>query len=73
MQTHGVSEIMIGRLLLRVYQSWVTPELRLLLMGLKRFTRLDSDIMFPGHGMTYYYRPRRQVEKALNEALIQWR
>lgn len=43
------------------------------LESLKRFARLDSDIMFPGHGMTYFYKPRRRVEQAFNEALVQWR
>jgi metallo-beta-lactamase class B len=43
------------------------------LESLKRFARLDSDIMFPGHGMTYFYKPKRRVEQALNEALVQWR
>lgn len=43
------------------------------LESLKRFSRFDSDIMLPGHGMIYFHKPRRRVEEAFNEALIQWR
>ena len=43
------------------------------LESLKRFARVDSDIMLPGHGTVYFHKPRRRVEQALNEALIQWR
>jgi len=46
---------------------------KIYLESLKRFAKLDSDIMFPGHGMTYFYKPKRRVEQVLNEALIQWR
>lgn len=41
--------------------------------SLRRFAKLDSDIMLPGHGMVYFHKPRRRVEEALNEALMQWR
>lgn len=41
--------------------------------SLKRFARFDSDIMLPGHGMIYMHKPRRRVEQAFNEALVQWR
>ena len=43
------------------------------LESLKRFARFDSDMMLPGHGMIYFHEPRRRVEQALNEALVQWR
>lgn len=41
--------------------------------SLKRFARLDFDVMLSGHGMSHFYKPRRRVEQVLNEALIQWR
>ena len=41
--------------------------------SLKRFAKVDSDIMLPGHGMVYFHNPRRRVESVLNEALMQWR
>jgi metallo-beta-lactamase class B len=43
------------------------------LESLKQFSRFDSDIMLPGHGMVYFCKPRQRVEQALNEALTQWR
>jgi len=41
--------------------------------SLKRFAKVDSDIMLPGHGLIYFHKPRRRVEQVLNSALIQWR
>ncbi|NLV43843.1 MAG: MBL fold metallo-hydrolase [Candidatus Hydrogenedentes bacterium] len=41
--------------------------------SLKRFARMDFDVMLSGHGMSHFYKPRRRVEQVLNEALIQWR
>ncbi len=41
--------------------------------SLKRFARMDFDVMLSGHGMSYFHKPRRRVEEVLNEALIQWR
>lgn len=41
--------------------------------SLKKFCKFDSDIMLPGHGMIYFHKPRRRVEQAFNEALVQWR
>ncbi|MCC5928829.1 MAG: MBL fold metallo-hydrolase [Cyclobacteriaceae bacterium] len=41
--------------------------------SLQKFAREDTDIMLPGHGMIYFYKPRRRVEEALNSALMQWR
>jgi len=46
---------------------------KIYLETLKRFAKFDSDIMLPGHGMIYFHKPRRRVEEALNQALIQWR
>ncbi len=41
--------------------------------SLRRFAKVDSDVMLPGHGMIYFHKPKRRVEEALNEALMQWR
>lgn len=41
--------------------------------SLRKFAKVDSDIMLPGHGLIYFHEPRRRVESVLNEALIQWR
>jgi metallo-beta-lactamase class B len=41
--------------------------------SLRRFARIDTDVMLPGHGMSYFHQPRRRVEDALNAALMQWR
>ncbi|HOT50074.1 MAG TPA: MBL fold metallo-hydrolase [Candidatus Hydrogenedentes bacterium] len=41
--------------------------------SLRRFARVDTDIMLAGHGLCYFHQPRRRVEQALNSALIQWR
>lgn len=41
--------------------------------SLRRFARVDTDIMLPGHGLIYFHQPRRRVENALNAALMQWR
>ena len=41
--------------------------------SLRRFARLDPDIMLPGHGLIYFHKPQWRVEEALNSALIQWR
>lgn len=43
------------------------------LESLKRFAKIDTDLMLPGHGLIYFHQPRRRVEAVLNEALIQWR
>lgn len=43
------------------------------LESLKRFAKVDSDIMLPGHGLIYFHMPRRRVEEALNVALMEWR
>lgn len=41
--------------------------------SLLRFSKIDTDIMLPGHGMIYFHKPRIRVEEALNAALIEWR
>ena len=41
--------------------------------SLLRFSKVDTDVMLPGHGMSYFYKPRRRVEEALNAALMLWR
>lgn len=43
------------------------------LESLLKFSRMDFDIMLPGHGLIYFDHPRRRVEECLNQALIQWR
>ncbi len=46
---------------------------KIYLQSLIRFARIDTDLMLPGHGMIYFHKPRRRVEEALNNALIEWR
>ncbi|HCN83421.1 MAG TPA: hypothetical protein DIT07_07325 [Sphingobacteriaceae bacterium] len=41
--------------------------------SLRKFAKVDMDIMLPGHGMIYFHKPRHKVEEALNSALMQWR
>lgn len=41
--------------------------------SLRRFAKVDTDVMIPGHGMIYFHKPRRRVEFVLNSALMQWR
>lgn len=43
------------------------------LKSLEKFSKIDTDVMLPGHGMIYFHKPRRRVEEAFNEALCQWR
>ena len=43
------------------------------LESLQRFSKIDTDIMLPGHGLVYFHKPRRRVEEAFNLALIEWR
>ncbi len=40
---------------------------------LKRFARIDFDVMLPGHGLIYFHQPRRRIEQVLNQALMLWR
>jgi glyoxylase-like metal-dependent hydrolase (beta-lactamase superfamily II) len=41
--------------------------------SLRKFARVDMDVMVPGHGMIYYHKPRHRIEEVLNAALMQWR
>jgi glyoxylase-like metal-dependent hydrolase (beta-lactamase superfamily II) len=41
--------------------------------SLLRFSKLDTDIMLPGHGLIYFHKPRRRVEEVLGQALSLWR
>lgn len=41
--------------------------------SLRKFAKIDTDIMLPGHGMIYFHKPRRRVEDVLNAALMEWR
>lgn len=43
------------------------------IQSLRRFSKEDTDIMLPGHGLIYFHKPRIRVEEALNAALMQWR
>ncbi|NQU54750.1 MAG: hypothetical protein HQ522_19685 [Bacteroidetes bacterium] len=40
---------------------------------LRKFAKVDMDIMLPGHGLIYFHKPKWRVEEALNSALIEWR
>ena len=41
--------------------------------SLRRFAKIDTDIMLPGHGLIYFHEPKRRVEESLNVALMEWR
>lgn len=41
--------------------------------SLRKFAKIDTDIMLPGHGMIYFHQPRIRVESVLNTALMEWR
>jgi metallo-beta-lactamase class B len=41
--------------------------------SLRKFAKIESDIMLPGHGMIYFHNPQWRVEEALNSALMEWR
>jgi len=41
--------------------------------SLKRFAKVEIDVMLPGHGLICFHQPRRRVEECLNAALMQWR
>ncbi len=43
------------------------------IQSLLKFSKIDTDIMLPGHGMIYFHKPKKRVEEALNIALIKWR
>ena len=70
-----VSGDVIGTLL-DGYHGWsgsIDFNREVYLESLKRLSKIDTDIMLPGHGMIYFHKPRRRVEEALNIALIEWR
>jgi len=46
---------------------------KMYLQSLKKFARMDFDVMLPGHGLVSFYQPKRRVEESLNAALMQWR
>ncbi len=41
--------------------------------SLKRFAKVEMDMMLPGHGLIYFHKPQNRVEESLNSALIEWR
>ena len=41
--------------------------------SLRRFAKINMDIMLPGHGLIYFHKPQWRIEEALNSALMQWR
>ena len=43
------------------------------IQSLRRFARVDTDVMLAGHGISYFHKPRRRVEQVLNAALMEWR
>lgn len=43
------------------------------LKSLERMTKVEVDIMLPGHGMASFYNPSRRIEEVFNSALMQWR
>jgi len=51
--------------------EWVNREKYL--ESLKKFSKIDTDIMLPGHSLIYFHKPKRRVEEAWNLALIEWR
>ena len=46
---------------------------QLYIESLRKLAKIDTDVMIPGHGMTYFHQPRRRVEEVLNMALMEWR
>ncbi|WP_428666753.1 MBL fold metallo-hydrolase [Runella sp.] len=41
--------------------------------SLRRLSKVDFDILLPGHGMGYFHKPRQRVEDAFVKALVQFR
>jgi glyoxylase-like metal-dependent hydrolase (beta-lactamase superfamily II) len=71
----AVSGDVIGTLLVGEF-GWsgsIDFDREIYLQSLKRFSKIDTDMMLPGHGLIYFHKPRRRVEEALNIALIEWR
>ena len=70
-----VSGDIIGTLL-DGYHGWsgsIDFNKRKYIESLLKLSKIDIDIMLPGHGMVYFHKPRRRVEEALNVALSNWR
>lgn len=41
--------------------------------SLRRFAKVEMDMMLPGHGLIYFHKPQWRVEESLNSALMQCR
>ena len=41
--------------------------------SLRKFAKVEMDIMLPGHGLIYFHNPQWRVEESLNSALMEWR
>ncbi len=41
--------------------------------SLRKFAKVEMDMMLPGHGLIYFHKPQWRVEESLNSALMQWR
>lgn len=70
-----VSGDVIGTLL-SGYFGWSGSydfDRRQYLNSLQRMAKITVDIMLPGHGMPYFYRPKRRIEEVFNAALMEWR
>lgn len=46
---------------------------KLYIESLRKFAKIETDIMLPGHGLIYFHKPKWRVEEALNSALMEWR
>jgi glyoxylase-like metal-dependent hydrolase (beta-lactamase superfamily II) len=70
-----ISGDLIGTLLVGDF-GWggsIDFDKKVYIESLRKFSKIDSDIMLPGHGLIYFHKPRYRVEEALNSALMQWR
>ncbi len=70
-----VSGDIIGTLL-DGYHGWsgsIDFDKETYLKSLNKFSKIDTDMMLPGHGTVYFHKPRRRVEEAFNQALCEWR
>jgi glyoxylase-like metal-dependent hydrolase (beta-lactamase superfamily II) len=41
--------------------------------SLRRFAKVEMDMMLPGHGLIHFHNPQYRIEESLNSALMQWR
>lgn len=46
---------------------------KIYIQSLLKFSKVQMDIMLPGHGLIYFHKPQIRVEEALNSALMLWR